>query len=123
MDFLELKTSRDGFKYLLILKDHFSKFARFIASKEATSDVAAAALYDWYCDFSMWKHLVSDNGSHFYNHLIAKFNGLLNGNSTHSPCDLNPGAPHSTPPLYCKFSWSCRTSQRYCHESPQMSPQ
>ena len=71
-DFLQLETSIDGFEYLLVIKDDFSGWVELFPSKEPSADCVADALVDWNSRHSAAKIWISDNGSHFKNHIMER---------------------------------------------------
>ena len=72
MDYLYIGRSRQGYQYILMLKDDFSSYVRLDLAASADSVSAAQALSDWIATFTAPKMLVSDGGSHFKNEVIRR---------------------------------------------------
>jgi hypothetical protein len=69
-DFLYIQESREGPKYLLVVKDKFSGFTMLTPSVEADSDTAVIALLLWTALFGTAEIWVSDRGTHFKNKVM-----------------------------------------------------
>ena len=72
-----LKTSKQLFEYVLVLKDDFLGFVELIPATAADYFVVADALVQWYSRFGMPLMHVSDQGSHFKDKVIKEFNRIL----------------------------------------------
>ena len=59
----------ERYQYLLVLKDDFSGFVRLIP---ADAETFVAAMTDWIADFGPPEVLVTDQGSHFKNHVSER---------------------------------------------------
>lgn len=74
-----LPTSRDGFKYVLVIKDFLSKYVWLIPLPNKTAEeVARAVLYNLICQAGIPKMLISDRGNEFVNKVMAKLCDLMN---------------------------------------------
>jgi hypothetical protein len=72
-----LKTSKEPFEYVLVLKDDFLGFLELIPGTASDHFLVADALVQWYSRFGMPFMHVSDQGSHFQDKVIKEFNGIL----------------------------------------------
>eukprot|EP00918_Siedleckia_nematoides_P028800 GHVU01061971.1.p1 GENE.GHVU01061971.1~~GHVU01061971.1.p1 ORF type:complete len:951 (+),score=76.55 GHVU01061971.1:34-2853(+) len=72
MDVLSIGESTSGMKYILVLKDGFSKMCMLYVCKQADSRTAADALRQWCTVYGPPQWLISDGGSHFKNRTIRK---------------------------------------------------
>jgi hypothetical protein len=81
LDFLYIGPSKpyDGviYKYVLIIKDSWSGYARFFKATTCDATAAARGLMRWLTDYQRWDSLVSDNASHFKNDITIELNRLL----------------------------------------------
>lgn len=59
-----------GSKYVLILKDDFSRYVWLIAMAEANAENTTKALLSWFASFGIVRTWVSDCGSHFKNEVV-----------------------------------------------------
>eukprot|EP00918_Siedleckia_nematoides_P015628 GHVU01033826.1.p1 GENE.GHVU01033826.1~~GHVU01033826.1.p1 ORF type:complete len:449 (+),score=23.67 GHVU01033826.1:196-1542(+) len=76
IDFLQMDTAVEGFKYLLVMKDDFTSFTRIKPAMAADATTAAKFLKDWCMDYNPPTWLVSDGGSHFRNSMIEKLTSV-----------------------------------------------
>jgi hypothetical protein len=67
MDLLALPTSDEGYEYVLVVVDHFTRFAWARPVKDKTMDTILKAYTDISMPFNKPKTLVSDNGPEFKN--------------------------------------------------------
>ena len=73
IDFLKLDRSRGGYEDVLVITDHFSRYAQAIQTKKQTAYTTAKALYE-----HLWTHygfpavLHSDKGANFESKVIRK---------------------------------------------------
>jgi transposase InsO family protein len=62
----------DGFTYVLVMVDMFSKFVRFCPLKDKRGDTVAKAIFDnWICQFSSMNTLQTDMGTDFTNNVTS----------------------------------------------------
>jgi transposase InsO family protein len=79
IDFEKLSEASDGNIGLLVVIDHFTKYARAFPMKAFTAKAAVKALMDgWFTDFGIPEQLQSDQGSQFEAELFQEF-ALLAG--------------------------------------------
>ena len=69
-DFLYLGLASTGKKYVLVLKDDASKYVWLRAADMADSDTVIDVLLEWFAAFGVAYTWVSDQGSHFKNHVV-----------------------------------------------------
>ena len=73
MDFLTLEQSKGGFGNILVLTDHFTKFALAIPTKNQTAKTTAEALYNnFILNYGIPTKLHSDQGPNFESELIKE---------------------------------------------------
>ena len=73
----KLKSTSQPFEYFLVAKDDFSGFIELIPATDADRPMVGDAFVQWYSRFGMLLMHVSDQGSHFKNKVIKKFNYIL----------------------------------------------
>ena len=71
-DYLFIGKGRNGYMYILIIKDDLSSFLRLVPTKLADALTTADALISWFADFGIALTWVSDRGSHFKNDVIKR---------------------------------------------------
>lgn len=76
-DFLFLGLASTGKKYVLVLKDDASKYVWLRAAVAADSDTVIDALLEWFAAFGVSYVWVSDQGSHFKNHVVKALQHAL----------------------------------------------
>ena len=73
MDFLTLETSKGGFSNILVITDHFTKYALAIPTKNQTAKTTAEALYNnFILNYGIPTKLHSDQGSNFESEIIKE---------------------------------------------------
>lgn len=73
MDFLTLETSKGGFKYILILTDHFTKYALAVPTKDMTARTTAEAfLNSFVVHYGFPQTIHTDQGANFEGRLIRE---------------------------------------------------
>ena len=79
IDTLELPMSENGYKYLLVIIDYFSRYAiiKSMKCKNAES-IAKILLEEVICPFTTPTTLISDNGSEFNNSILVELCKLFN---------------------------------------------
>ena len=66
MDFLTLETSKGGFQHLLIITDHFTRYAQAIPCKNMTAKTTAEAFYNSFIvHYGIPRRIHSDQGANF----------------------------------------------------------
>jgi hypothetical protein len=66
------KKSSHNCRYILVLKDKFSRYVELIPTESCTTDEVAKAITWWCVRYTTPTYLMSDNGSHFTSQLIAE---------------------------------------------------
>ena len=67
-----------GNKYVLAITDYFTKWVVAIPLSNQTAQTTADALYQyWICQFGVPKRILSDQGTHFCNYLMAAITHIL----------------------------------------------
>ena len=73
MDFLTLETSKGGFSNILVITDHFTKYALAIPTKNQTAKTTAEALYNnFILNYGIPTKLHIDQGSNFESEIIKE---------------------------------------------------
>ncbi len=73
IDLLQLPTSGQGSKYLVVMVDMFSRYVLLAPIKEKTAkNVAHAIVSKLICEFSAPRVLLSENGAEFRNRLLRE---------------------------------------------------
>lgn len=72
IDYLYMGPGTNSMHYTLIIRDDLSSYVWLWATTSCTSEAAAEALSSWLSAFGSPEWLVSDQGSHFKNRLIAE---------------------------------------------------
>jgi transposase InsO family protein len=85
IDYLYLGDSYGAAKYVLVLKDELTHYCELVAADSADGLTAADAVLDWYKRFGLPREWVSDNGSHFKNHLLEELTRRLRVEHTFVP--------------------------------------
>ena len=85
IDFEKLSVAKDGSIGLLVVVDHFSKYAMAYPMKEFSGKSAAIALFDnWVLTFGSPEIIQSDQGSQFESELFQEFTRLIGSLKTRS---------------------------------------
>ena len=73
MDFLTLESSKGGYQHILVITDHFTRFATAIPTKNQTAKTTADALFNGFIvHYGIPKKLHSDQGANFESKLIRE---------------------------------------------------
>ena len=86
MDYLTLESSKGGYENILVIVDHFTKYAQAIPTKNQTAQTTANALfYSFLVHYGFLKRLHSDCGKSFVCHVIeelCKITGIERSTTT-----------------------------------------
>ena len=78
MDVLKLEPDRSGYQYILVITDHFSRYAQAVPTRDKSSRTVAKVLWEQYfLHYGIPKRLHSDQGREFDNNLIKGLASLL----------------------------------------------
>lgn len=73
MDFLTLETAKGGFQHLLVVTDHYTKYAQAIPTKNMTARTTAEALVSsYFVHYGMPQKILSDQGPNFESSLVKQ---------------------------------------------------
>ena len=71
MDFLSLEMSAGGYEHILVITDHFTRYAQAIPSRNQTAKTTARLLFDnFVCHYGFPSRLHSDQGRNFESEVI-----------------------------------------------------
>lgn len=70
VDYLYIGIGTQGKNYILIIRDDLSSYVWLWPTTDCTAESAVEAMCQWICVFGGIEWLVSDQGSHFKNHLL-----------------------------------------------------
>ena len=76
-DFIQIGPSKDGYHYILVIKDDFSGYIDLFPCKSPNSEVVIQSLLKWYSLFGVSLVHISDQGSHFKNSVVQELNRRL----------------------------------------------
>ena len=72
LDYLSLKRSKGGFEDILVITDHFSRYAQAISTRNQTAKTTARALFDYFIVHYGFPTIHSDQGQNFESKLIQE---------------------------------------------------
>ena len=79
MDFLKLEPSKGGIENILVVTDHFTKYAQAYATKNQTAKTTARVLYEnFFIHYGFPKRLHSDQGKNFESNMIRELCEMAN---------------------------------------------
>ncbi len=67
----------DGYKYLFVIVNHFTKYTVLVPSKKRDAESAALALFNYFACFGLVDELFSDPGNEFDNEIVSLLNQWL----------------------------------------------
>ena len=76
-DYLKVDESQGGVRNILVITDHFTRFARAIPTRNQSAKTTAEALLTFFQSFGTPKRLHSDQGANFTGHVIAELCTLM----------------------------------------------
>ena len=73
IDYLSLEVSKGGFENVLVITDHFTRYAQAIPTRNQTAQTTARALYDhFFVHYGFPEKLHSDRGQNFLSKVIRR---------------------------------------------------
>ena len=83
MDFLSLEMSAGGYEHILVITDHFTRYALAIPTKNQSAKTTARALFDnFICHYSFPARLHSDQGRTFESEVIKELCSIASINKS-----------------------------------------
>jgi hypothetical protein len=79
IDFLTLEAAKGGYENILVISDHYTKYAQEIPTKNQLATTTAKALYDnFFVHYGLPSKLHSDQGRNFESEVISSLCKILN---------------------------------------------
>ena len=84
-DFLKLEPSKGKFEDVLVVTDHFTRFAQAYPARNQTARVTAKLFWDKFiCNYGFPDKLIADQGRNFESHLIKELCNLAHVEKLHT---------------------------------------
>ena len=79
MDFLSLEMSAGGYEHILVITDHFTRYAQAIPTRSQSAKTTARILFDnFICHYGFPSRLQSDQGRNFESEVIKELCSIAN---------------------------------------------
>ena len=107
MDFLQLETSKGGYQYVLVITDHFTRYALAIPTKNTTARTTAEIFFNHFIvHYGIPKRIHSDQGANFESKLMAEL------------CKITGMEKSRTTPYHPMGNGLCERFNRTLHAQP-----
>ena len=83
-DYVYIRDSTEGFKYLLVIRDEFSRLVKLYLARSCDTEPVVHAILDWIATNGMPARFKSDNGTHFRNTVMKSLMKRLKREHTFS---------------------------------------
>lgn len=85
VDFLHLETCKHGYEYILVIMDHFTRFAQAYATKNKSAKTVVQCLFeDFTLKFGFPERVHHDMGKEFENQLVAELQKVCGIRGSHT---------------------------------------